>query len=147
MSDAPESALRAKPARTRTRAPNVTSSSASRRQIGQSVLVEVRGPTTPKARDARQLGRFRDDVARRRFLTAYDNALAAWPTPPSQLDVETRYGTTHVLAVGPESATPIVLLHATAVSSPSWFASVAALSEDRDPLLQPERRPGTEQRL
>jgi hypothetical protein len=34
MSEAPESALRAKPARARTRAPNVTSSSASRRQIG-----------------------------------------------------------------------------------------------------------------
>jgi hypothetical protein len=90
------------------------------------VPVEVRGPSTPKDRNARQLGRFRDDVARRKFLTAYDNALAAWSTPPSQVDVQTPYGTTHVLAAGREGGTPIVLLHATAVASPSWFASVAA---------------------
>jgi pimeloyl-ACP methyl ester carboxylesterase len=100
-------------------------------RIGQYAPVEVRGPTTLRGRDARKLGRFRDDVARRRFLTAYDNALAAWPTQPSQFDVETRCGTTHVLATGPESGTPIVLLHAVAVSSPSWFANVAALSADR----------------
>jgi pimeloyl-ACP methyl ester carboxylesterase len=100
-------------------------------QNGQSVPVEVRDATTPDGRDSRQFARFRDDVARRTFLAAYDRTLAAWPRPPAQLDVETRYGSTHVLATGTQSGTPIVLLHATAVSSPSWFASIAALSEDR----------------
>ena len=76
-----------------------------------------------------QLGRFRNDAARQRFLTAYDDALGAWPTPPSQCDVATQYGTTHVLVTGPSSGTPIILLHAVAVASPSWYPSIAALSE------------------
>ena len=62
-------------------------------------------------------------------MTAYDDALAHWPTPPTELEVETRYGTTHVLATGSASGTPIVLLHGMAVSSPSWYADIAALSE------------------
>lgn len=79
----------------------------------------------------RQFGRFRNEVARRRYLTAYDGALGAWPTPPAQLDVGTRYGTTHVLAAGSQNGTPIVLLHPIAVASPSWFPSIAALSGHR----------------
>ncbi|MDP9333460.1 MAG: alpha/beta hydrolase [Actinomycetota bacterium] len=82
----------------------------------------------PGGEDARKLGRFRDDAARRRFLTAYDAALTFWPAPPTQLDVETRYGPTHVLSSGPSKGTPIVLLHAIAVASPAWFADTAALS-------------------
>jgi pimeloyl-ACP methyl ester carboxylesterase len=46
-----------------------------------------------------------------------------------QLDVETRFGSTHVLAAGPESGPTIVLLHAAAMSAPSWFASISALSK------------------
>jgi pimeloyl-ACP methyl ester carboxylesterase len=84
----------------------------------------------------RGVGRFRNDVARRRYMTAYDSALATWPTRPQQLDVETRYGATHVLATapttsGPKSAAPIVLIHAVAVASPSWSANIAALAEYR----------------
>jgi pimeloyl-ACP methyl ester carboxylesterase len=76
---------------------------------------------------ARRLGRFRDEAARRRFLHAYDAALEYWPTPPDQCDVETTFGSTHVLISGQDSGTPIVLLHAIAVSSPSWYADIAAL--------------------
>ncbi len=76
-----------------------------------------------------KIGHFRSDEARDRFMAAYDNVLAFWPSPPTPLDVETRYGATHVLSCGPEAGTPIVLLHGVAVSSPSWFASIGALSE------------------
>jgi pimeloyl-ACP methyl ester carboxylesterase len=76
-----------------------------------------------------KIGRFRDDAARERFRAAYDNAVASWPIPPTHLDVETGYGPTHVLSSGSGTGAPIVLLHGVAVSSPSWFASVGALSE------------------
>jgi pimeloyl-ACP methyl ester carboxylesterase len=82
-----------------------------------------------RAKDDRGISRFRNDLAHRRFLTAYDTALTFWPSPPTQLDVATRYGTTHILASGSKSGTPIVLLHGMAVSSPSWFADIAALSQ------------------
>ena len=77
---------------------------------------------------SRRLGRFRSEAARHRFLAAYDAALAHWPAPPRQVDVETTFGTTHVLAPGEAAGTPIILLHAIAVSSPAWYADVAALS-------------------
>ena len=79
--------------------------------------------------DARKLGRFRDDAAQSRFLAAYDTAIEYWPTPPSQQDVDTRFGITHVLVSGPSSGSPIVLLHAIAVSSPAWYADIAAFAD------------------
>jgi pimeloyl-ACP methyl ester carboxylesterase len=79
---------------------------------------------------ARKISRFRDAGARGRYLSAYDNALAAWPASPAQLDIETRYGTTHVHACGAGAGTPIVLLHGVGASSPSWFANVAGLGQD-----------------
>jgi pimeloyl-ACP methyl ester carboxylesterase len=77
---------------------------------------------------SRNLGRFRSEHARHRFMAAYDAALEYWPTAPDQRDVETAFGTTHVLTSGPAAGTPIVLLHAIAVSSPAWYADIAALS-------------------
>ena len=76
----------------------------------------------------RKLGRFRSEAARRRFLAAYDAAIEYWPTPPNHHDVATTFGTTHVLRSGPVAGAPIVLLHAIAVSSPAWYADIAALS-------------------
>ena len=81
------------------------------------------------ARETRRLGHFRSDTAKKRFLAAYDTALECWPAPPNHQDVETRFGTTHVLRSGPASGSPIVLLHAIAVSSPAWYADVAAFAE------------------
>ena len=92
----------------------------------------------PRGR-VRGVGRFRNDAARRRYMTAYDNTLATWPVRPHELDVETRFGATHVLAIGTtsggttsggtSSCAPIVLVHAVAVASPSWSANIAALAE------------------
>jgi pimeloyl-ACP methyl ester carboxylesterase len=83
----------------------------------------------PSTRRSRSLGRFHNDTARRRYLAAYDSALAAWPTPPTEIDVATRFGGTHVVTAGPTSGAPIVLIHAVAVASPSWFPNIAALAE------------------
>lgn len=80
-----------------------------------------------ESKESRKLGRFRNEDARRRFLTAYDATLGCWPKPPIHHDVATRFGTTHVLSSGAAVGTPIVLLHAVAVSSPSWYADIGAL--------------------
>jgi pimeloyl-ACP methyl ester carboxylesterase len=82
-----------------------------------------------RAADDRKLGRFRNDGAQSRFLAAYDAAIEYWPTPPKHEDVDTRFGTTHVLVSGPASGSPIVLLHAIAVSSPAWYADIAAFAD------------------
>ena len=74
------------------------------------------------------MGRFRSEAQKLRFLGAYDAAIEKWPAPPHQDDVPTTFGTTHVLRSGPAAGTPIVLLHAIAVSSPAWYPDIAALS-------------------
>jgi pimeloyl-ACP methyl ester carboxylesterase len=73
------------------------------------------------------LGHFRSEIARDRYMSTYEDALLAWPTRPSGIDIDTRFGSTHVLATGATTGAPIVLIHAVAVSSPSWFANIAAL--------------------
>ena len=77
---------------------------------------------------ARSSADFGAIAARLRFLAAYDAALERWPTSPRHRDVPTTFGTTHVLQSGPAAGTPIVLLHAIAVSSPAWYPDIAALS-------------------
>ncbi len=81
--------------------------------------------------NARRLGHFRSPEARETYLAAYERALAAWPTRPDAHDVETRFGLTHVQALGTSSGAPIVLLPAVAVSSPLWFRAVGALAARR----------------
>ena len=80
-------------------------------------------------RPDRRVSRFKGDAQRDQYSAAYDRALAAWPSAPVQLDVPTRFGSTHVHSCGTPGGVPIVLLHAVAVSSPLWFANVGPLGE------------------
>lgn len=73
------------------------------------------------------VGHFVSEDARGRFLEAYDRAMELWPSPRSELDVETAYGTVHVHRYGPESGEPIVLLHGHAGHASNWYPQVAAL--------------------
>lgn len=66
-----------------------------------------------------------------RFLAAYDAVLAHWPVPVEPLDLPSAFGTTHVLACGPEDAPPLVLLHGGGTTAAVWFANVGALSRGR----------------
>jgi 2-hydroxy-6-oxonona-2,4-dienedioate hydrolase len=56
---------------------------------------------------------------------AYDQALAAWPLPPEARYLETRFGPTHVLSLGPTEAPPLVYFH-------GWGASAASHPNEMD---------------
>ena len=45
------------------------------------------------------------------FLAAYDAAMKLWPVRYEELEVPSRFGTTHIIASGPKDAPPLVLLH------------------------------------
>jgi pimeloyl-ACP methyl ester carboxylesterase len=56
----------------------------------------------------------------------YIEMLKHWPVPNRQLRVPTREGETFVVASGPESAPPLVLLHGGMANSAMWMGDVAA---------------------
>ena len=71
---------------------------------------------------------FRSDEGRAEYLAAYDAVLEQWPVPYEELDLPTRFGTTHVVASGSPQAPPLVLLPSLAAGTPVWRPNVAALS-------------------
>jgi hypothetical protein len=62
------------------------------------------------------------------YLAAYDAAMKLWPVEYSSNYVPTSYGKTHVIACGPISAFPLVLLHGGYANSTMWFSNIVDLS-------------------
>src|SRR5689334_834092 len=71
---------------------------------------------------------FRSPEGEAAFMAAYDAVLANWPVAYESLSIPTRLGRTHVIASGPASAPPVILLHSLAASAAVWQPNVAALS-------------------
>lgn len=65
-----------------------------------------------------------------RFFAAYDAALTLWPVPFEEIDIPTRFGTTHVVACGPKTAPPLVLLHGYMATLTMWSPNVLAFSKN-----------------
>jgi len=64
------------------------------------------------------------------YLAAYDAAMKSWPVPYEEFDVPSRFGTTHVIASGPKTSPPLVLLHGYMATSTMWSPNIAAFSRD-----------------
>lgn len=69
---------------------------------------------------------FRSDQAANAVLDRYKDYLRRWPVPNEQLHVQTREGSTFVVASGPEDAPPIVLLHGTMANAAMWMREVVS---------------------
>jgi pimeloyl-ACP methyl ester carboxylesterase len=73
---------------------------------------------------------FKTPEGEARYLAAYDAALKLWPVPYDELDIPTRFGTTHVIVSGPKDAPPLVLLHGYMATSTMWSPNMADFSKD-----------------
>ena len=73
---------------------------------------------------------FKTPEGEARYLAAYDAALKLWPVPYHEIDISTRFGTTHVVASGPKEAPPLVLLHGYMATSVMWSPNVIDFSRD-----------------
>jgi pimeloyl-ACP methyl ester carboxylesterase len=54
----------------------------------------------------------------------YDRTLAKWPVPHEDIRIATRHGEIFVIASGPESAKPLIVLHGSCSNALSWMADI-----------------------
>jgi pimeloyl-ACP methyl ester carboxylesterase len=73
---------------------------------------------------------FRSATHEAAFMSIYDAALGLWPVPYREMDVSTRFGSTHIIASGPEDAPPLVLLHWERFNSTIWSPIIGNLSRN-----------------
>lgn len=73
---------------------------------------------------------YKSPEGKAKCLAVYDAALARWPVPYEQLDVSTRFGSTHVIVSGPQGAPPLVLLHGNWATATMWSSAIADLSRE-----------------
>jgi pimeloyl-ACP methyl ester carboxylesterase len=72
---------------------------------------------------------FGSEDGEKRYFEAYDATLELWPVPHDSIRVATGFGSTHLIASGPEDAPVLFLLHASSWSATQWLANVAVLSQ------------------
>ena len=72
---------------------------------------------------------FKTPEGKTAFLAAYGGAMKLWPVPYEELDLPSRFGTTHVVVSGPKDAPPLVLLHGFGGCAQNWHPFTAELSE------------------
>jgi pimeloyl-ACP methyl ester carboxylesterase len=73
---------------------------------------------------------YKSPEGKAKCLAVYDAARAHWPVPYEQLDLLTRFGSTHVIVSGPQDAPPLVLLHGNWATAMMWSSAIAELSRD-----------------
>jgi len=71
---------------------------------------------------------YRSEEARDRLMEIYDERMDDWSVPFEELDIETSYGTIHVVASAPEDGEPVLLFHASELSATSWGPNIEAFS-------------------
>jgi pimeloyl-ACP methyl ester carboxylesterase len=74
------------------------------------------------------LSSFTSPEGEQEFIAAYDAVVQRLPVPYGELDIPTRFGTTHVIASGSPSSPPLLLLHATGTSATMWCPNIGPLS-------------------
>ncbi|SDS92810.1 alpha/beta fold hydrolase [Actinoplanes derwentensis] len=90
------------------------------------------------------VGEFRNDQARDRFFTVYNDLVERlWPSPSAESDVVTSFGTTRVHRLGVGEQTPFVLLPGAGGPSLMWHAYVGRLAISRPVIaIDPVGEPG-----
>lgn len=73
---------------------------------------------------------FKSQAGKTAVLKFYDSLLEHWPLPNEQFYVNTRYGSTFIIATGEKHAPPLILLHGSAMNSVMWLGDTREYSRN-----------------
>ena len=71
---------------------------------------------------------FRSSEAEARYFAAYDEALKLWPVQYESKEVDTSFGSTHMLVSGRDDAPPIIFLHGFSAIATEWYGNIPGIS-------------------
>jgi pimeloyl-ACP methyl ester carboxylesterase len=73
---------------------------------------------------------FKSKRGKRMYMNAYNNTLnSLWGVPFEEVDIQTVYGTAHVIICGPKTAPALILLHGLNASSTMWYPNAKVYAE------------------
>jgi pimeloyl-ACP methyl ester carboxylesterase len=90
--------------------------------------VTVAGVTELQEAGMARPSAFKSAEARAAYCRLYDEAVGLSAVPVEESDIETSFGTTHVLTAGDPTKPPLVALHGMAISSTMWLPVLPALT-------------------
>ncbi len=73
---------------------------------------------------------FTSKIHKARYHAAYAKTLKLFKVPVEEKDIETQFGSAHVLISGPKNAPPILLIHGMDASSTMWYPNMRELSKN-----------------
>ncbi|MCY9669273.1 alpha/beta hydrolase [Paenibacillus alginolyticus] len=71
---------------------------------------------------------FKSSAGHAEFLNAYDRLMKFWPTDHETMEVETEFGSCHVIVSGPKEGKPVFMFHGMTGNSAMWYPTIEALS-------------------
>ncbi|WP_343614242.1 alpha/beta hydrolase [Flavobacterium sp.] len=92
------------------------------------VLFLVAGCASKKAKFEDYV--FKTKNEEQKYQTAYNKSLKLWNVPYTEEDVNTSFGTAHVIIAGPKNGKDLVLLHGMDASSTMWYPNIKALAKN-----------------
>lgn len=73
---------------------------------------------------------FKTQEGKQAVFDYYNFLLERLTVPYEELNIDTRHGDTHIIAVGDRANKPLVLLHGSSSTSSMWFGDMARLSQE-----------------
>ena len=73
---------------------------------------------------------FKRKSDKKAYIDSYNKSLQLWDVAYQEENIQTTYGTAHVIVTGPKEGSSIILLHGMDASSTMWYPNIKALSKN-----------------